>query len=121
MTRYRLLIIEDHPVMRETYRMLFGRETAVEVCGVAATAEEALEQLDELTPDVALLDISLPQMNGLQLLPLLRARRPDLRILVVTGHHEPQYRQAALSAGADAFVQKGRAATILKALHELLG
>jgi DNA-binding NarL/FixJ family response regulator len=121
MTTSRLLIIEDHPVMRETYRLLFSREPAVEVVGVAATAEEALERLEELQPDMALVDISLPQMNGLQLVPLLRARRPALKIVVVTGHHEPHYRDAALAAGADAFIRKGRASTILEAIHELLG
>jgi DNA-binding NarL/FixJ family response regulator len=121
MTVSRLLIVEDHPVMRETYRMLFSREPAVDVVGVAATAEEALEQMEGLRPDIALVDISLPQMNGLQLVPQLRARRPELKIVVVTGHHEPQYRDAALAAGADAFVRKGRASTILNAIHELLG
>jgi DNA-binding NarL/FixJ family response regulator len=117
---HRIMIIEDHPVMRETYRMLFGREEALEVCGVAATGEEALERLAELEPDLAVVDISLPEMNGLQLVPLLRARRPQMRILVVTGHHEPHYEEAALAAGADAFIRKGKASAILEAIYELL-
>jgi DNA-binding NarL/FixJ family response regulator len=118
---HRIVIIEDHPVMRETYRMLFGREEALDVCGVAATGEEALELLPELEPDLAVVDISLPEMNGLQLVPLLRARMPQMRILVVTGHHEPHYEEAALAAGADAFVRKGKASAILEAIYGLLG
>lgn len=118
---HRIMIIEDHPVMRETYRMLFGREEALDVCGVAATGEEALELLPELEPDLAVVDISLPEMNGLQLVPLLRARMPQMRILVVTGHHEPHYEEAALAAGADAFIRKGKASAILEAIYDLLG
>lgn len=117
---YRLLIVEDHPVMRSTYRMLFNRESALEVVGDVATAEEALEALEALRPDLAIVDISLPEMNGLQLVPQLRELQPDLRILVITGHHEPHYAEAAYSAGADGFIRKGNAAAILEAVYSLL-
>jgi DNA-binding NarL/FixJ family response regulator len=117
---HRLLIIEDHPVMRTTYRMLFNREKTLEVAGDVATAEEALALLPELKPDLAIVDISLPQMNGLQLVAYLRRLQPTLRILVITGHHEPHYADAAYSAGADAFIRKGNAAAILEAVYSLL-
>ncbi len=119
--RYRLLIVEDHPVMRETYRMLFGREPSLDVAAAVATGQEALDVLPEVRPDLAIVDISLPGMNGLQLLPLLREAQPELRILVITGHHEPHYEDAAYAAGAGGFVRKGNAAAILEAVYALLG
>jgi DNA-binding NarL/FixJ family response regulator len=117
---HRLLIIEDHPVMRATYRMLFSREPDLEVVGDVGSAEEALEQLPGLQPDLAVVDISLPQMNGLELLTYLRRLQPELRILVITGHHEPHYADAAFNAGADAFLRKGNAAAILETVYNLL-
>ena len=117
---HRLLIVEDHPIMRDTYRMLFGREPSLEVAADVATAREALDVLPELRPDLAIVDISLPEMNGLQLVPHLRRMQPDLLILVITGHHEPHYADAAYDAGADGFIRKGNAAAILEAVYSLL-
>ncbi|NLF66713.1 MAG: response regulator transcription factor [Chloroflexi bacterium] len=117
---HRLLIVEDHPIMRETYRMLFNREPSLEVAADVATAREALDVLPDLRPDLVIVDISLPEMNGLQLVPHLRRMQPDLLILVITGHHEPHYADAAFAAGADGFIRKGNAAAILEAVYSLL-
>lgn len=117
---HRLLIVEDHPVMRATYRMLFSREPSLEVAADVATGREALEMLPEVQPDLAIVDISLPEMNGLELIPHLRRLQPGLRILVITGHHEPHYASAAYEAGADGFIRKGNAAAILEAVYALL-
>lgn len=116
----RVFIVEDHDIVRESYVMLFELEPSLEVCGAVASAEEALEQIEAAAPDLAIIDISLPGMSGLELVEILRASRPELRMLVVTGHDESRYAEASVRAGADGFIKKGSADRILDAIARLI-
>ena len=118
---YHLYIVEDHSIMREVYAQYFSSVDGFDVCGTAASAEEALEQIPMTSPDAVLIDISLPGMNGLALVEKLQQQYPDLCTIIVSGHEDTHYRQAALRAGASDFVSKGSAATILKTLQKNLG
>lgn len=117
---HRIFIVEDHPIMRKTYLMLFDQVADLEVCGVVADGESALEQIPEVTPELVLVDISLPGMSGLELVAALRAAHPDLLMVVVTGHDESRYAAASFRAGADGFVRKGDTETILRVLRQTL-
>ena len=120
----RLLIVEDHPAMRASYAFLFEREAALVVGGMVASAEEALTHLeatpDEERYDAVLVDVSLPGIDGIELVRRLHRDRPDLKTVVVTGHHEPHYEKAAAEVGADAFVRKGHPRKIVQAVHAVL-
>lgn len=102
----KIFIVEDHEVVRESYVMLFDMAEDLEVCGDVASAEEALERIPDAAPDLVLVDVSLPGMNGLELIRRLLQDDPTLTALVITGHHDDQYRTAALQAGACGFVTK---------------
>jgi len=118
--RRRIFVVEDHPVMRETYLMLFAHAADLDVCGTATDGENALRQIRELAPELALVDVSLPGISGLDLVAALRTEHPELRLVVVTGHDDPLYADAAFDAGADGFVRKGDTAGILRVLRQAL-
>ena len=123
-TTYRLFIVEDHPTMREVYTSYFEYAGGFSVCGTADSAEEALLKLADISPDISphivLVDISLPGMNGLQLVERLTTEYPTLPAVVVSGHEDSHYRSAALRAGAADFVSKGSAAVILETVRKVL-
>lgn len=103
----RVFIVEDHPIMRSALASLVSREADLAICGQAVTAEVALERLAGSTADVALLDVSLPGMDGLELVATLAQRLPGLVCLMLSGHSERAYIDRALSAGARGYVLKG--------------
>lgn len=113
-------IVEDHDEVREGYILFFEMIGGLDVCGAVATAEQALEEIPGLAPDMVIIDISLPGMNGLSLVESLRSTSPGIRLLVVSGHHESQYTEPARQAGADGFVRKGDADVILEAVERVL-
>ena len=103
---HKLFVVEDHALVRRSYALLFARAAGLELCGEAASAEEALETLPRIAPDLVLVDLSLPNMSGIELIEQLRARSLSLRTLIVTGHDGEFYQHQALQAGADGFVKK---------------
>lgn len=102
----RLFVIEDHEIMRETLQLLIRRLPALEWVGEAGDGYEALERLAETPADVALVDISLPGMNGIELIRHLKSQFPAMKTLIVSGHEEELYVRQALSAGAHGYLQK---------------
>ncbi len=111
----RILLVDDHPLMRQGLAMTLGAEPDLEIAAQASDAEEALDLYDDLAPDFAIVDISLPGMNGLELLKHLLARSPDLPVLVVSRHDEELYAERAVRAGARGYVSK------LQAGDEIVG
>ena len=118
--RARLFLVEDHPLMRQMLRRLLEGEGDLSVVGEAASAEAVLARLGENAPDLILIDLSLPGMNGLQLIKQLKGERPDLRCLVVTGHSDTLYQHAALAAGAVGFISKDNPDEVLAAVRSAL-
>ena len=117
---HRIFIVEDHPLMREMIAMLISREPDFELCGVAGSGEEALPRLADAIPDVILLDMSLPGMNGAELVQRVRQQRPDLCCLILSGHGEAGYVRKALEAGAGGYIMKGRPLEIPGAIREVI-
>ena len=87
----KILIVDDHPLMRQGLAMTLDAELDLTVCGQVANAEDALGVLEELAPDLAIVDISLPGMGGLELVKHMQALRPEMRTLVVSRHDEALY------------------------------
>jgi DNA-binding NarL/FixJ family response regulator len=111
MSRLKVLIIEDHREIREIIGTLIAPE--YEIVGTLERAEEAAEAALRLEPDVVLLDISLPGVTGLDVLPSIRKTLPEAVIIMLTMHDTPGYRRTAFEKGADAYVLKSRTATEL--------
>lgn len=107
----RILIVDDHAVLRCGLKLLLAPEQGIEVVGEAGDALEALAQVRRLRPDLVLLDLSLPGLDGLDLLSRLRAEMPWVKVLVLTMHDDPGYLKRALEAGASGYVLK-RAADV---------
>ena len=106
MTQARILIVDDHAAVREAIRLLLVRQPEYQVCGEAATAQEAIYRSKEITPDVILLDVSLPDRSGLDALPEIRVGSPHSSILIVSQHDPQHIKPIALSLGAKGFISK---------------
>ena len=110
---YDIIIVDDHPLMRKGLALSLNGEVDLDVVGQMESAEEALEAIDDLAPDLAIVDISLPGMSGMELLKHLQARYPDIRTLVVSRHDEVLYAERAIRAGARGYVMKLEAADVI--------
>lgn len=109
----RILLVEDHPVVRRGIAQLLAEEPDMEVCGEAESVEEALESVEKMVPDVALVDLSLRESNGLDLLKVLKERYPAVISLVLSMHAEVGYVEKALRAGAKGYVTKDQADEVI--------
>lgn len=104
--RIRLLVVDDHPVVRQGVRSLVATHQDIEVIGEAATPSEALELARALKPDVILLDIRLPGMNGIELTRQVLRIAPSTRVVVLTNYEDDDYLLGALQAGAFGYLLK---------------
>lgn len=102
----RLLLVDDDAGFRTTLRRLLEQRVEAQVLGEAGSGEEAIRLANDLHPDVILMDLAMPRMNGLEATRHLKTRWPDLAIVILTVHDEDVYRRTALAAGATAFLQK---------------
>lgn len=109
----RILIADDHQLVRRGIAGMLSRETNWEICGEASDAKETLEKAAELKPDVVLLDVSMPDANGLETARLLRQQVPSVKILIMSQNDPHHFLLPSLEAGAQACVDKARIATDL--------
>ncbi|MGC2472835.1 MAG: response regulator transcription factor [Candidatus Sulfotelmatobacter sp.] len=114
----RILVVDDHPIVRQGLKTLLEGHSDWQVVGEASDGAEAIEKAKDLTPDVMVLDVTMPRMNGLEACRLLRRLSPELEILFVTQHDSPQMMREALEAGARGYVVKSNAARDLLAAVE---
>jgi len=105
----RILLVDDHPVVRRGLKHLLGVQPGWEIIDEAADGVEAVEKAQRLDPDVVLLDISMPRMGGLEACRLIRETAPRCEILILTQHNSTQMLQEALNAGARGYVVKSKA------------
>lgn len=104
--RIRVLIVDDHAILREALRGLLESVPEIEVVGDATNGREALDLCDRLQPDVVLMDMVMPGLNGLEATRQLRRRHPKTKVLILTGYMEDEQIVAALRAGASGYVVK---------------
>src|SRR5271168_3772079 len=102
----RVLIVDDHPIVRQGLRRIMENEDDLLVCGEAESVREARTAIKELSPDVMIVDISLKQGDGIELVRDVRAHHPQLPILVLSMHDETIYAERMLSAGANGYIMK---------------
>lgn len=116
----RIVIVDDHPLFRKGLEQLIHSDGAFAVCGEAGNAAEAMDVIRKLDPDLAIVDLSLPGANGIELIKNIRAEFSKLPILVLSMHDESLYALRALRAGAQGYVMKHEAmANVVKAIHEV--
>jgi DNA-binding NarL/FixJ family response regulator len=111
----RILVVDDHPVVRHGVRTLLGGHSEWEIVDEAQDGIEAVEKADRLKPDVVVLDVSMPRMDGLEACRRIRKSVPKSEILIVTQHDSPQMMREALGAGARGYVVKANMARDLPA------
>ena len=115
-----ILLVEDHPAFAAALLSILNKNGNMNVVAVADTAEKALEQLPELEVDLVLVDVSLPQMSGINLVAALREKYPDLPCAMLSGHMSSQYARRALEAGARGYLLKDNPAGILTGLQQIV-
>src|ERR1700732_1584954 len=105
--KIRVLCVDDHPVVRDGIAAIINLQSDMTMAGTAETGSEALERFAELRPDVALVDLRLPDMSGFELIKKIKDRSPNARIIVLSSHEGDVDIQRALEAGAQGYVAKG--------------
>ena len=116
----RILIVDDHAVVRSGIRLLLAAEDDLEPVGEAGTAREAIFEARSLKPDVVLMDVVMPDGNGLDAIPALLHEHPELKILMLSMQDDPQYVRQAFAAGASGYVLKEAADTeVVAAVREV--
>jgi len=117
----RLLIVDDHEVVRRGIRSLLADHNRWEVCGEAVDGQDAVDKARELKPDLIIMDVSMPRLNGLEATPIIRSVLPDCEVLILSQHESPQMIQQALKAGARGYVVKSSVARdLLVALETVI-
>lgn len=105
--RIRVLLVDDNPSLLDAMERFPWREAGMPVVGRACSGEEAIAALARVVPDLVLMDIAMPGMNGLAAATVIKARARAPKVIIVTIHDIPEYREAACGVGADGFVTKG--------------
>lgn len=117
----RVVLIDDHPIMRHGLAQLIRAEDGLDVIGEAGSARDGLEIVGRLKPDLAVIDLTLPDKNGLELVKDIRAAYPATQCLVLSMHDETLYGERSLRAGARGYVMKEEAADhLITAIHKII-
>jgi len=103
---HRIVIAEDHTILREGLRVLLSSDPEFEVVGEAEDGRDAIRCVENLSPDLVLMDLSMPRMNGLEAIKEIKKRSPETKIITLTVHKTEEYILATLQAGADGYVLK---------------
>lgn len=121
MTALRIFIAEDHETVREGLKLIINSQSDMEVCGEAADGLTAVKFAQELQPDVVLMDVTMPEMNGLKATKKLKQLSPQMKIVALTRHSDDGYLQELLRAGASAYILKQSASNeLLRAIRAVV-
>ncbi|MFO7663424.1 MAG: response regulator transcription factor [Chloroflexota bacterium] len=113
MDRIRVLIADDHPLVRESVLAILKHQSDIEIVGTALNGQHAIEMSTSYKPDVVVMDISMPILDGIRASAIIREKAPDTHIVIMSMHVNATLVQQALQAGAKAYILKGRAAVDL--------
>ncbi|MCG6919012.1 MAG: response regulator transcription factor [Deltaproteobacteria bacterium] len=117
----RIVIAEDHTILREGLRALLSSQESLEVVGEAGDGREAIRQVEELTPDLILMDLSMPKMNGVEAIREIKRRVPETRILALTVHKAEEFILEVLQSGADGYLPKDASSNeLMMAIRSIL-
>jgi DNA-binding NarL/FixJ family response regulator len=121
-TPIRVLVVDDHPIVRQGLVSVLEDDDALEVVGTASTGREAVHVVQRLAPDVVLLDLEMPELDGVQAIPQLLAARPGLGVLVFTAYDTDERVLGAVRAGARGYLLKGASgeeiARAIRTIHD---
>lgn len=119
--KIQIIIIDDHPIVRHGIAQLINMQQDLVVCGEAKDSTEGWDTIKEKDPDLVIVDLSLENASGLDLIKALSARRPDLALLVLSMHDENLYAERAIRSGAMGYVMKQEATeTLINAIYQVL-
>ena len=122
MKKLRVLLADDHKVVRDGLRLLVDGQRDMQVVGEAGNGREALRQALDLKPDVVVMDLSMPELNGLQATERLKAERPEIKVVALTVHEDPSYLVQLCKAGAVGYVLKRSAGDdLIQAIRTVAG
>lgn len=120
MSEIRVLVVDDHAILRDGIRSLLERQEDIRVVGEATNGREAIERVQELAPDLVLMDVAMPEMDGLEATRQIKMLYPQVRVLILTQHDDREYVEPMLRAGASGYVLKrsgGR--EVVSAIHQV--
>lgn len=106
MAKIKILVVDDHAIMRDGIRALLGLHDDIEIVGEASEGNEAIEKAEELAPDVVVMDIAMPGMDGLEATRRITKRNPKVKVLVLSQHDNREYILSAIKAGVVGYVPK---------------
>jgi DNA-binding NarL/FixJ family response regulator len=106
MEKIGVLLVDDHVIFRQSIRSLLQDQPDIEIVGEAGDGEEAVSEVERTAPDVALMDISMPRMNGLQATRLIKEKHPEIKVLILTVYDTGQYLGEMLRVGASGYLVK---------------
>lgn len=115
-----ILVVEDHPYMAKVIKRYLQEKGAMDVAAVARTGQEALELLPQIKVDLALVDVSLPVMNGIELVAEICQKYPELPCLMLSGHIAKQLVERSLAAGARGYIIKDNPSAIIEGIRHVL-
>jgi two-component system response regulator NreC len=122
MAQTRILLVDDHAVVRGGLKMLLAADAELEIVGEAETGAQGVQLAGELRPDVVLMDISMPDMNGIEATRRIKTDHPEIAVLALTMHEDDQYFFEMLGAGASGYVPKRAAPNdLISAIHAVRG
>jgi DNA-binding NarL/FixJ family response regulator len=113
MKKLKILLADDHKMLREGLRVLIQNRRDMKVVGEAANGKEVLQMAATLQPDVVVMDLSMPELNGLQATQMLKAKYPEIKVVVLTAHEDESYLRQLFKAGASGYVLKRSAGDAL--------
>jgi DNA-binding NarL/FixJ family response regulator len=117
----RILIVDDHPALREGLRSILSLCSVFDIVGEAADGLEAIHCVERLLPDLVVMDLSMPRMDGLDATREIKKKWPGTKILAFTVHKTPEYLTAALKAGADGYLLKDSSrAELIQLIKDIL-
>jgi DNA-binding NarL/FixJ family response regulator len=106
MHEIKIMVVDDHAVLRDGIRALLGLHDDVDIIGEASDGNEAIDKMEELVPDVVIMELALPGMDGIEAIRRIRKKNPRVKVLILTQYNDREYVLSSIKAGADGYLPK---------------